>query len=256
LLAIYHHFAFSRRIQVFAMEEYKDLDVQYSGAIQDADVAVRNGFVVKVYSIVCVQLVFTCIVAAPFAALSPVWVAHNIWLLYAAYALLLVAVFSGVCCGNALRKYPTNYITLSFISLAMGMVVGLVCSFYSMKNIITAVLLTVLVFVGITAYAWKTDKDFTGCGTYACGMLMVLVMFGLMIPVLCVFGIPFKWLNIAYCLLGVFIFTFYIIYDTQRIIGGKHKTQFSVDDYAVAALELYLDIINMFLYMLELTRSD
>merc|ERR1712137_386347 len=227
-----------------------------SGSIKDANVAVRNGFVVKVYSIVCVQLVFTAIVAAPFTGLSHEWVAHHMWLLWAAYALLFVAMLSGVCCGAALRVYPQNYITLTFISFAMGVVLGLVCSFYSLSSVISAVCLTVLVFVGITIYAWKTERDFTDCGTYACGMLMVLMMFGLMIPVLCLLGIPFKWLNIAYSLLGVFIFTFYIIFDTQRMIGGTHKNQFSVDDYAVAALELYLDIINLFLYLLELMRTD
>ena len=52
---------------------------------------------------------------------------------------------------------------------------------------------------------------------------------------------------------GAIIFSFYIIYDTQLIIGGEHKKyQFDVDDYVFATITLYLDIINLFLYILDL----
>lgn len=44
--------------------------------------------------------------------------------------------------------------------------------------------------------------------------------------------------------------------DTQLIIGGKHaKFQFSVDDYVFAALNLYLDIINLFLFILQIINN-
>jgi len=36
------------------------------------------------------------------------------------------------------------------------------------------------------------------------------------------------------------------------IIGGKHKHKFSVDDYAMAAITLYLDIIQLFLKLLQI----
>jgi len=55
-----------------------------------------------------------------------------------------------------------------------------------------------------------------------------------------------------YDFLGVLLFTFFIVFDTQMIIGGNHKVQFSIDDYCFAALNLYLDIINLFLHILAL----
>ena len=59
--------------------------------------------------------------------------------------------------------------------------------------------------------------------------------------------------NIIYSSLGAIIFSFYIVYDTQLIIGGKHKKyQYNQDEYIFAALNLYLDIINLFLYILDL----
>merc|ERR1719343_1370915 len=55
-----------------------------------------------------------------------------------------------------------------------------------------------------------------------------------------------------YDFVGVLLFTFYIVYDTQLIIGGSHKVQFSIDDYCFAALNLYLDVINLFQQILRL----
>lgn len=50
------------------------------------------------------------------------------------------------------------------------------------------------------------------------------------------------------------VFAFYIVYDTQLMLGswGGHKVEFSVDDYVFAAINLYLDLINLFQYILEL----
>ncbi len=45
---------------------------------------------------------------------------------------------------------------------------------------------------------------------------------------------------------------FFIVIDTQMLIGGKHGIQFSPDDYIAAALNLYLDIVQLFLYLLRI----
>jgi len=44
----------------------------------------------------------------------------------------------------------------------------------------------------------------------------------------------------------------FIVYDTQLMLGGKHKYAISMDEYVFAALNLYLDIINLFLYILRI----
>lgn len=235
------------------MEEYSDLDAQFSGPIQHASNAIRNRFVVKVYSIVSVQLILTGVVAAPFAALSHSWVLNNMWLMWTAYAALFVFVIVGVCCGKGLKEFPCNYIILSCISVSMGVVVGLIASFYSLQSVLTAVVITCLVFFGITFYACTTKTDFTGCGPYLCGCALVFLLCAISLPLFSMMGFH---CNILYSGLGVLLFTFYIIFDTQRIIGGKHATQFTVDDYACAALELYLDIINLFLYILQSMQSS
>jgi len=44
----------------------------------------------------------------------------------------------------------------------------------------------------------------------------------------------------------------YLVFDTQLMLGGKHKYALSPEEYIFAALNLYLDIINMFLYILSI----
>ena len=52
---------------------------------------------------------------------------------------------------------------------------------------------------------------------------------------------------------GVILFSFYLLFDTQMIMGGDNKRyQFDEDSYILAAVAIYLDIINLFLYILEI----
>ena len=59
---------------------------------------------------------------------------------------------------------------------------------------------------------------------------------------------------IASC--GALIFSFYIIYDMQIMMGGKQKYSVSPEEYIFAALNLYLDILNIFLFILRIFGSS
>jgi len=236
------------------MSEYRDLDVQ--GAIKDANAEIRNRFIVKVYSIVSVQLLLTAIVAVPFAAISPIWVAEHHWLLYVAYALFFILLIVGVCCAGVMKTFPYNHILLSCISSSMGIVVGLVCTFYTAQSVLYAFMITCLVFFGITAYACTTKTDFTGWCSYLCAVIMVFIMTIVTLVLLSFFGYPFSIISGCFSAFGALLISFYIVRDTQAIMGGKHKTQFTTDDYAIAALVLYLDIVDLFLQILSMMQKE
>lgn len=53
---------------------------------------------------------------------------------------------------------------------------------------------------------------------------------------------------------GALIFSAYIVYDTQLMMGGSHKYSISPEEYVFASLNLYLDIINLFLHLLKILR--
>ncbi|XP_065322017.1 protein lifeguard 2-like isoform X2 [Gordionus sp. m RMFG-2023] len=57
--------------------------------------------------------------------------------------------------------------------------------------------------------------------------------------------------------LSIFAFqTKYIIFDTQMMMGGDKKYSLSPEEYIFAALTLYLDIVNLFLYILQLINHS
>lgn len=61
-----------------------------------------------------------------------------------------------------------------------------------------------------------------------------------------------KVMYMIYCGLGVFLFSTFIVIDTQIMMGNNYVYSISPEEYIFASLNLYIDIINMFLYILQL----
>ena len=64
-----------------------------------------------------------------------------------------------------------------------------------------------------------------------------------------------SFMNNILCTLGAIVFGIYIIIDTQLIMGNG-KYQITMDDYILAALVIYIDIIQIFLYILRLLSRE
>jgi len=220
--------------------------------LKTAETAIRMGFLRKVYSILAIQLMVTVAVATPFVMYGETFVKSHQTLVSASVIPLFASLLAMTCCPSVTQKFPQNYIILSVFTLSQGVLVGCVCAAYTWQSVGLAAGVTAFVFVALTAYAFTTKTDFTGFGPYLFAGLMVMCTFGLILSILAWCGVAVKAAMVCYDIMGVLLFTFYIIYDTQMIIGGDHKVQFTIDDYVFAALNLYLDIINLFLYILEL----
>jgi len=115
-----------------------------------------------------------------------------------------------------------------------------------MASILLAVVATAILVGGLTIYAMVTETDFTDMGGYLFCALMVLFIFGIF-----VMFFPFPFMHKVYCCLGILVFSFYLIYDTQ-MITGQGEIQLGVDEYVFGALQLYIDIIQLFLFILQL----
>jgi len=219
--------------------------------VKDCEVEVRRGFIRKVYGILSAQLLLTVLIAAPLRSMGmdtamtmPLFVIMNVALLGTMCAMC--------CCQEALRRFPTNYIFLLVLTTAMGVLVGFSCQPFSWDTILLSAGVTMGIFLCMTIYAFTTKTDFTGYGPYLFGALAALMCFGFVLSMLSMCGVGVKLAHVVYDLIGVLLFTFYIVFDTQLIIGGGHSHQFSIDDYVFAAVQLYLDIINLFLHLLSL----
>merc|ERR1719245_1736700 len=153
------------------------------------------------------------------------------------------------CCPSNARTFPQNYIILGGFTVTEGVLVGVFCPLYTLSSILFAVLATAAIVGGLSCYAMITKRDFTGMGPYLFAACIVLIIFGIFAAF---FPCPF--MEKVYNCLGILLFSFYLIYDTQMIMG-KGSLALSIDDYCMGALQLYIDIINIFLHILSLLGS-
>lgn len=64
-------------------------------------------------------------------------------------------------------------------------------------------------------------------------------MFGIVVWLMSSFAGDVEFMQTVYALCGCLLFSMFIVYDTQLIVGGRHKKhQFGVDEYVFAALNL------------------
>jgi FtsH-binding integral membrane protein len=228
-----------------------------SQSIKEASIEVRRGFVRKVYSILTVQLLLTAAIAAPFQRMSLLWLREHNWIFMASLVMSIVTLCVIPCCADVTRKFPQNYMMLFAFTTFEAIIVGYVSAMYTAGSVAMALAATTLIFFGLTLYACTTKTDCTEFGIYLFGALMCLTGFGFLIMLMSMFGIHTPFMMKLYILGGIFIFCMYIIFDTQKIMGswGGHKTEYGVDDYVFAALNIYLDIVQLFLYILQLVGS-
>ncbi|CAK0883091.1 unnamed protein product, partial [Prorocentrum cordatum] len=161
------------------------------------------------------------------------------------------------CCPQVMRLSPTNYILLGVFTFAKSVMVGFICSQYSEESVLVVLGLACFIQAGLTAFTVQKKCDFIGFASYLmCGSLVMLGMsFGLIFgSIFGLSGAAFQTARLCMCGLGALLLATYIVYDTQMILGNKHPNhKFSVDEYAAAAIMLYIDIIvQLFLYLLEL----
>jgi FtsH-binding integral membrane protein len=209
------------------------------------DAQLRIGFVRKVYGILTMQLLITVFFCALTFNLSVnKFLKTHIYLFWICFGLSLAIVIPLICFQEIARKTPLNYILLFGFTFCETYMVATACCFYNPKIVMAAVALTAAVVIALTIYACTTDTDFTWMG----GLLFVGIVLLLCLSILAFF-LPF--LHTLICVLGVFIFSIYLIFDTQLIMG-KFGNAYSIDDYIIAALNVYLDIIQIFLYLLQI----
>jgi len=221
-------------------------------SLKFAEQQVRQGFIRKVYGILAAQMVVTIAVAAPITHLGPRWVSANPWLVWGSMVGSMAMVCSLICCRDAVKTFPKNYILLFFFTVFEGCLVGAIASMYTAQSVLLAMGMTLAIFIGMTFLACTTKIDFTGYAPYLAGFLMTMVVTGGSLCMLQLAGIHSTALQMGYNFLCVLLFTMYLVWDTQMIVGGNHQIKFDVDDYVMAALQIYMDIINLFINLLQL----
>lgn len=214
-----------------------------------SDQSIRRGFIRKVYSILMVQLAITMafIALLCYEPNTKRFVQQTPSLFIVALIIMIVAMITLACCGEIRRKAPINFIMLFIFTIAEGFLLGVSASTYKQDAVLMAVGITAAVCLALTLFAFQTKYDFTMMG----GVLLVAVIILMVFGIVAIF-VHNKIVQLVYASLGALIFSIYLVYDTQLMMGGKHKYSISPEEYVFAALNLYLDIINIFMYILAI----
>ena len=154
----------------------------------------------------------------------------------------------------ALRKMPVFLAFLMFIAYAAlnGLTMSVIFMVYKLESVQRVVFITAAMFGGLAVYGSVTKDNLNDIGKY-CGM----ALWGLIIASIVNIFFKSSGLDWIVTFVGILIFTGLTMYDAQKVraIAAQER---SLDNETVAklgllgALELYLDFINLFLYILRL----
>jgi len=133
----------------------------------------------------------------------------------------------------------------------MGLSLSTILLVYTGASVATVFFSTAAAFAGLSLFGYTTKKDLSGFGTF-----LIMGLFGIIgATLLNAFIFKSNGLNLAISVLGVLIFAGLTAYDTQKIKSMYYQVQgsdFVGKSVVMGALTLYLDFINMFLFLLRL----
>ena len=136
-------------------------------------------------------------------------------------------------------------------SALFGFTLSIYLLVFELTSVVLCFALTAVYFGALAAYGYATKRDLSNLRTILFSGLIFLIIFG----VLSMFIPALDVLDRVVCLVGIAIFLGYTAYDTQKIKAFYNYYSMSPDMLAKAsifsALQLYLDFINLFLYLLR-----
>lgn len=148
-----------------------------------------------------------------------------------------------------------SFMTAGMLFIAYSILNGLTMSFiflaYTDTSIATTFFVTAGTFAAMSFYGYFTENDLTSWGRF---LLMALI--GLIIAAVVNMFMGNSTLDLIISCIGVLIFVGLTAYDTQKIKRMFLANSYAVDDQTqklalLGSLTLYLDFVNLFLYLLR-----
>ena len=215
-----------------------------------------NQFVAKTFGWMFAGLLVTFAVAVGTVSTGAYVVLFNTGLVFALTIAELILVL--VLSARITKLQPSTATAMFFVYAVLnGINLSVYFIAYDLSTLILAFLVGAVYFGVMAVYGANTQRDLLGWAPKLMGGLVALIvtalvggLFGLL------FGISFGFLDVVYCGLSVLLFMGMTAYDTQML---KHHYAYFGGDAAMlqkasifGALNLYLDFINIFLYIVRI----
>ena len=211
------------------------------------DAGLRS-YMLKVYNYMASGVLLTGIVALLFAnsgMAAQVMATPLRWLIIFAPLGFVFAMSLGV------NRFSTATLQLLFWGFAgvMGLSMSTVFLVYTQTSIAQTFFAVSAAFMGLSLYGYTTKKDLSGFGTF-----LIMGVVGLLVAMVINMFLRSPAMQLAISGIGVLIFAGLTAYDTQKIksmYAHVAGTEMMGKAVIMGALQLYLDFINMFTFLLS-----
>jgi hypothetical protein len=236
--------------------DYKEINYRsYSSSSREGELEASLAFPVlmrKTYLWMAMALAITGLTAYVVATNSTLMgfmfqYPKAIWIFFIAEILLVVGL------SAAIEKLSLSVATLMFVAYAVlnGVTFSTLFYVYTMGSLAATFFVTAGTFAVMSAIGFFIKKDLT-----VVGKVLIMALIGIVIATVVNIFLGNKGLDMIITYLGVLVFVGLTAYDTQKIkkmFAMAPDASVHVQKYAVlAALTLYLDFINLFLYLLRI----
>lgn len=219
---------------------------------QSALAEAQRTYLARVYGWMVGGLAITGVVAGWVTESVPFqeYLFMNPWLRIAFFFVLVgIALFV----SSRIEKISVSVAAAAFVvfSGVMGLSVGAVLLRYTVESIAPVFFITSGTFAAMSLYGFTTKRDLTGWGSF-----LFMGVIGIIIASVVNIFMQSSALYFAISVIGVFAFAGLTAYDTQRIKESWEVemmgTEIARKSSILGALGLYLNFINLFLFLLRL----
>lgn len=213
------------------------------------DVSEVNGFLSKMYG----YMGLAVLVSAITAFLTMTVFRAAVMQMPTALMWIILIVPLGLSMGisfRATRNPVAGFVMLMILAVIYGFEFALLAGFYTSAQISTAFLSSAAVFGAMAIFGTFTKRDLNNLGSY-----MGAALIGLLVAMIVNIFLRNSFASFVFSIIGVIIFTGLTAYDAQKMksIYNNYGSQVPTNGLAVlGALQLYLDFINIFLFLLQI----
>ncbi|MDR1982570.1 MAG: Bax inhibitor-1/YccA family protein [Holosporaceae bacterium] len=224
----------------------------YKDATDVIDTGLRK-YMLSVFSYMSVGLALTALIAY-FVSLSQEFMmvlSNPVVFSIIAFAPVIIPIYLTAKLSNiSVEKARTLFLVYA---ASLGLSLSSIFNVYSGVSIVSTFFVTSSMFLSMVVYGYVTEKDLTRMGSF-----LIMSLIGLIIASIINLFVYSSTFAFVISVIGVIVFTGLTAYDTQIIKSYYFDSdieEVSEKKAIFGALRLYLDFINLFLYILRFTGS-
>jgi len=170
------------------------------------------------------------------------------WLIMFAPLLFVFGFSAGINRMSASMAQTVFYV----FAAVMGLSISSIFLVFTGVSIVQTFLITAIAFAGLSLWGYTTKKDISGWGSF-----LIMGVIGLVVASIVNIFLASPAMMFAISAIGVLIFAGLTAYDTQRIKTDYIQHAHAMDSEwlgksaIMGALNLYLDFINLFMFLLQ-----